>query len=381
MPRKIAVITGTRAEYGLLSGITRELRAAGAEVQLLVTGAHLSSAHGMTVSQIEEAIAERVDIELNGDTPLATAQATGRATTRIAEALSRLQPDMAVILGDRYEMLAAATAAFLLHIPIAHIHGGEVTEGAQDESIRHAITKLSYWHFASTQAHANRIIQLGEKPARVFAIGAPGIDNLASPAHTRAELERDLAITFNHPTALFTYHPETLSSLPVPAQISTVLAALERRPDITWLITGANADAGGRAINDALQSFTATHANARFHMSLGAKRYASALREVDVVVGNSSSALIEAPAIGKPAVNIGDRQKGRARDAHVIDAECNIASILFAIDKALSPAMQSLGKSTYFGTPGTVSPAIAGQLMALEIPANMQKPFHDLQWK
>ncbi len=379
MSRAIAIITGTRAEYGLLSGISRELKGQGAAVQLIVTGAHLSAAHGMTVDAIEEPIAAWVDMQLQGDTPLALAHATARATSGIADALSRLKPDLVVILGDRYEMLAAATAAFLLHIPIAHIHGGEVTEGAQDESIRHAITKLSYWHFASAQAHAARLRQLGEDPARIFPLGAPGIDNLAQTPLSREQLEADLGIALNTPVALFTYHPETLSPMPVEAQIGAILASLAARPDITWLITGANAEAGGMAINAALEHFAQTHANAIFRMSLGQKRYISALHACDLVVGNSSSALIEAPTLGKIAVNIGDRQKGRLRTPTVIDCACNTASILAALQKALDPATRDAATpSAVFGTPGTVCAAIARQLLALPVPHQPQKAFHDL---
>lgn len=375
MSKTIAIITGTRAEYGLLTGISRELREQGATVQLIVTGAHLSAAHGMTVNHIEEPIAARVDMHLQSDTPLALATATGRATSGLAEALSTLNPDLVVILGDRYEMLAAATAAFLLHIPIAHIHGGEVTEGAQDESIRHAITKLSYWHFPSTESHAARIRQLGEAPARIFPLGAPGIDALAHTPIPRAQLEKELAIPFKSPTALLTYHPETLSAEPVESQIASVISAMQQRPNTTWIITGANADVGGLAINTALQAFAEKTPNAVFHMSLGLQRYASTLREVDVVIGNSSSALIEAPVIGTPAVNIGDRQKGRTRAENVIDCPCDPASITAALDRALR---QPRTPSTLFGTPGEVSPAIAKALLSLEIPPSGQKHFHNI---
>ena len=377
MSKVIAIITGTRAEYGLLSGISRELREQGAQVKLIVTGAHLSAAHGMTITHIEEPIAAKIDMQLEADTPLALAQATGRATSGIATALIACQPELVVILGDRYEMLAAATAAFMLHLPIAHIHGGEVTEGAMDESIRHAITKLSTWHFASAAPHAARIHQLGEDPTHIFTLGAPGLDALAQSPIPRAELERDLGIAFKNPTALFTYHPETLSPLSIDSQIATILAVLSVRSDITWLITGANADAGGRAINHALAQFAQDHGNAVFYTSL-AKRYVSALRECDIVVGNSSSALIEAPALGKIAVNIGDRQKGRLRAPTVLDCPCDTAQILATLEKALDPATQkSAQPSDLFGTPGTISAAIARALLYLPIQQHRQKIFHD----
>jgi UDP-hydrolysing UDP-N-acetyl-D-glucosamine 2-epimerase len=380
MSRKIALITGTRAEYGLLSGLAQELITQGADAQFIVTGAHLSAAHGMTVQQIEAEglpIAARVDMHLHSDTPVALAQATGLALSGIAAALDALKPHIVVILGDRYEMLAAATAATLLHLPIAHLHGGECTEGAMDESIRHAITKLSYWHFAAAPAYAARIIQLGETPEHVYTSGALGIDHLTRyPALTIADLERELGMTWRKPVALFTYHPETLSDVPVQTQIDNVLAAIAQRPDITWLMTGANADAGGQHINAALQSFAARHEHVYFHMSLGARRYASAMREAQLVVGNSSSALLEAPALAKPAVNIGDRQKGRMRSPHIVDCRCETPAILKAIDHAL--AMPALPPSNLFGTPGTVTPHIARQLMSVKIPATLRKTFHDI---
>ncbi|MBY0406467.1 MAG: UDP-N-acetylglucosamine 2-epimerase (hydrolyzing), partial [Rickettsiales bacterium] len=306
----------------------------------------------------------------------ALAQATGRGTTRMAEALANLNPDIVVILGDRYEMLSAATAAFMLHLPIAHIHGGEVTEGAMDESIRHAITKLSTWHFASHPAHAARLRQLGEEPGRIFTTGAPGVDNLAAPALPKAELEASIGLTLKAPSVLVTYHPETLSPQSVEAQTAALLAALVARPDITWLITGANADAGGHHINAALKQFADTHPNACFHLSLGMRRYIAALHAVSAVLGNSSSALIEAPALGRAAVNIGDRQKGRTRGENVIDCPCEAKAILTALGQALAakPAPSAL-----FGTPGTVCPAIAIQLLALTIPAPRQKIFSDIK--
>lgn len=375
MSKTIAIVTGTRAEYGLLSGISRELRQLGTKVQLIVTGAHLSPAHGMTVNDIEEPIAARVDMQLSGDDALSIANATGLATSGLAQAFAALKPDIALILGDRYEMLAAATAALLLRIPVAHIHGGEVTEGAMDESIRHAITKLSTYHFASCEAHARRLRQLGEDPAHIFTLGAPGIDHLAAIAMTREQLQADLGIKLNSPVALFTYHPETLSALSIDAQIAAILAALKARPDMTWLITGANADAGGRAINTALEHFASTHTNAIFRLSLGQKRYASALKEADIVVGNSSSALIEAPVLGTPAVDIGDRQKGRTRAPNIVDCPCDTPAILDAITRALRQPRQP---SALFGIPGKVAPAIAHALLALPLLAPVQKRFVDL---
>ena len=383
MSRKIAVITGTRAEYGLLYGVMRELQFRGADVQLVVTGAHLSADHGMTVKQIESDgwnIAAKVDMQLTSDEPVALAKSMGLATGGIAEALHALEPEIVVILGDRYEMLAAASAALLLHIPIAHINGGEVTEGAIDESIRHALSKLSYWHFPSTQAYANRILQLGEDPSRVFTVGSSGIDNFARlPLLSREALSKELGVVLDAPVLLCTYHPQTLSKISVDQQVAQVIAALEQFPHATLLLTGANADAGGRAINEAMQALATKRKNALFRMSFGSLNYLSAMKIADVVVGNSSSGMIEAPATGVPTVNIGERQEGRLQATSVISCRCEEADIVRSIQRALSPEFRNnLKPSTLFGTPGQVAPAIADTLMALPIPTLLHKHFYDL---
>jgi UDP-N-acetylglucosamine 2-epimerase (non-hydrolysing) len=383
MSRKIAVITGTRAEYGLLYWSMRELQTRDVELHLIVTGAHLSPDHGMTVKQIEAdglPIAARVDMQLTSDSLEDITRSMGIGLSGIAAALSQIKPEMAVILGDRYEMLAAASAASMLHIPIAHIHGGEVTEGAIDEFIRHAITKLSYWHFATAEPYARRIIQLGEEPARVFTVGAPGIDNLVRlPLLARAELEKELGIPLVSPVVLFTYHPETLSKEPVQAQVSTVIAALEKCPDMTLLMTGANSDTGGRAINEALKAFASRRPNALFRMSFGSLLYLSAMKHADVVAGNSSSGMIETPSLGRATVNIGDRQAGRLRTPAVIDCACNETAVVEALRQVLSPEFQqNIRPSPLFGLPGQVGVKIADLLASLSIPGSLRKPFHDL---
>ena len=384
MSRRIAIITGTRAEYGLLYWAMHELQSRGVDVQLIVTGAHLSSDHGMTVKQIEAdgwKIADKVDMQLTSDLPVAIARSMGRAVSGIAEALDRIKPDIAVILGDRYEMLAAATAATIVHVPVAHLNGGEVTEGAMDDSIRHAITKLSYWHFPSTEVYAKRIIQLGEEPSRVFVVGSSGIDNMARlKLLSREELATKLDVPLDSPVILFTYHPETLSTISVEQQIATVIASLEKFPNATLLLTGANADAGGREINKALQSFATNRPRTLFRMSFGSLLYLSAMRVADVVVGNSSSGIIETPALGKPTVDIGARQAGRIKAPSVISCECTVDAIMASITKALSPEFQqSLTPSKLFGVPGKVSTRIAEHLATLEIPTSLRKPFHDVE--
>lgn len=383
MSRKIAFITGTRAEYGLLYWTMKEVAQQGGRLQLIATGAHLSKAHGYTVSQIEAdgfTIDARVDMGLTGDSPTDVAQAMGRCVSGMAEALAKLKPDVVVLLGDRYEILAAASAAAMLNIPIAHIHGGEITEGAIDESMRHAISKLSYWHFAAAAPYAKRLIQMGEDPARVFTVGAPGIDNLSRlNLLDKTALEKELGAPLNAPLMLATYHPETLSQVPVHAQITAFVRALEAFPEATIMLTGANADAGGLAINTTLESFAKGKPRCIWRASYGSQLYLSAMKITQIVVGNSSSGVIETPTLGRATVNIGDRQKGRLRAPSVIDTACDTQAIVSAIRQALSPAFQqSLQPSSLFGTPGQVAPAIAKRLLSAPLPSTPIKHFHDL---
>lgn len=382
--RKIAVITGTRAEYGLLYWTMKELQQRdNVTLQLIVTGAHLSHAHGYTVKQIEKdgfTIDARVDMQLGEDTALDITRSMGLCIEGVAKALADLAPDMVVILGDRYEMLAAASAALMLMIPIAHMHGGEVTQGAIDESIRHAITKMSYWHFATAEAYAQRILQLGEDKNRVFVSGAPGIDNIARlPLLSREDLEKTVGIPLVSPILLCTFHPETLSPQPVAEQIEQFTQALHAFPNATLIITGANADTGGKFINNSLQQFVHQHPNSVLHASLGSLNYLSAMKYADVIVGNSSSGMIEAPALGKVTVNIGDRQKGRIRTAGIIDCACDQKAIVAAIQKAIGGDFRNnIGISKAFGIPGSVAIFVADSLASLSIPARPNKAFHDL---
>jgi UDP-hydrolysing UDP-N-acetyl-D-glucosamine 2-epimerase len=382
MSRKIAVITGTRAEYGLLYWTIKELQQRGAQVGLVVTGTHLSPAHGMTVKAIEAdgfPIVARVDMQLADDSKVGIAQSASLALGGIAKALTDWNADIAVILGDRYEMLAAAMAAALVGVPVAHLHGGEQTEGALDESLRHAITKLSYWHFASAEPYAKRIVQMGEAPERVYHVGATGIDSLARlKLMGKEELEASLGLPLGKPLLLVTYHPETLAVLPVRGQVEELLAALQAFPEATLIFTGANADAGGGEVNQRLQEFAAARGNALFEHSLGMQRYLSAMQLADAVVGNSSSGVIEAPSMGRATVNIGDRQRGRLRAPTVLDCACEKGAIVSALRKALAPEFQAaLAPQELFGKPGSVAPAIAQLLCEVEVPKTLRKPFFD----
>lgn len=339
MKRKVCVVTGTRAEYGLLLPIMRKIQASNnSELQLVVTTMHLSEEFGLTYEQIENdgfTIDDKIENLLAVDSKAAMAKSSGLATILISDTFSRLQPDIVLLLGDRFETHAAATTAMLMNIPIAHIHGGEVTEGAVDEQIRHSLTKMAYLHFTSTEEYRKRVIQLGEVPERVFCTGAPGIDNIFNLTLLDKEnLEKELQWDITSPTALFTFHSETLSTVDVNFQIERILQAVEAS-DVNVLFTYANADDGGRAINHAIEQFVSKNKNKYCVVkSLGQLKYLSAMKHVDLLIGNTSSGIIEAASFHKPVVNIGDRQKGRLQSGNVIN--CNIENIPNAIIQALS---------------------------------------------
>jgi GDP/UDP-N,N'-diacetylbacillosamine 2-epimerase (hydrolysing) len=339
MKRKVCVVTGTRAEYGLLFPILRKIQASNnLELQLVATTMHLSEEFGLTYEQIENdgfAIDDKIENLLAVDSKAAMAKSSGLATVLISDTFSRLKPDIVLLLGDRFETHAVATTAMLMNIPIAHIHGGEVTEGAVDEQIRHSLTKMAYLHFTSTEEYRKRVIQLGEVPERVFCTGAPGIDNIFNLTLSDKEnLEKELQWNITSPTALFTFHSETLSTGGVNVQIERILQALEAS-DVNVLFTYANADDGGRAINHAIEQFVSKNKNKYCVVkSLGQLKYLSAMKHVDLLIGNTSSGIIEAASFHKPVVNIGDRQKGRLQSGNVIN--CNIENIPNAIIQALS---------------------------------------------
>lgn len=338
--RKICVITGSRAEYGLLSPVMRAIREHPAfKLQIIATGAHLSPDHGNTVRVIEEdgfVIDERVDLKLAGDAGSERARAAGRGVSGFAEAYSRLDPDILLILGDRYEILAAATAALLMRIPIAHIAGGDITEGAFDDAIRHSLTKLSHLHFVTTESAAARVRQLGEEPDRITVSGSTGIDVIRQmPLLKRREIEHRLGFSLRERNLLITFHPVTLGNMSDERQLDELLAALDMiGPDIGLIFTAPNADPGETAIRVKIGGYLATHTNACLRESLGQLLYLSTMSCCDAVVGNSSSGIYEAPSLKKPTVNIGDRQAGRERASSVIDCQPDRTAIAQAIRKA-----------------------------------------------
>ncbi len=337
--RKVCIVTGTRAEYGLLYPILKKIQASESlELQLIATTMHVSPEFGNTYKQIEAdgfVIDETVENLLTTDSASSMAKSSGLATLLLSDAFRRLAPDVILLLGDRFETLAAATAALLMNIPVAHIHGGEITEGAVDEQIRHAITKMSYWHFVATPTYARRVIQMGESPSRVFCTGAPGIDNVIGMKRlTRQELEADLAWKFGDKSALFTYHPVTLETTDLHDDINKIFEVLQHS-GLNILFTYANADEGGLLINRQIELFCSNDpVRYRVVKSLGQQRYLSAMTYVNVLIGNSSSGIIEAASFHKPVVNIGNRQRGRLQSGNVVD--CEIDTLDAALSKALS---------------------------------------------
>lgn len=383
--RRICVFTGTRAEYGLLKPLINRLwTSASAEVSLLVTGAHLSARHGATLSEIDTAGLAAVELAplLDGDdSDHGVAKAMSRGLAAYAAALGRLQPDLFVILGDRYEALAAAAAATVCKCPIAHLHGGELSLGAMDDVFRHAITKMSHLHFASTEAYRARIIAMGEHPDRVFNFGALGVENaMRITLLDRSEVEARLKLRPGQRFAVVTYHPETLDSAGDPkSAVQDLLRALLAVDDLALVVTGANADAGGKIINAAIIA-EAQRMPSRiiFRQSLGSLLYLSALKFCSLVAGNSSSGVIEAPSFGVPVIDIGLRQSGRIKPENIIPAEPSAASLGAAVASATNPAFSEASKTIknpYF-KPGTAD-NIAGVLLDRALDGLLSKGFFD----
>ncbi len=341
--RKICFITGTRAEYGLLSRIMAKVRDDDdCTLQVIATNMHLMPEYGETYREIEAdgfVIDERVKMDRPSDDSVGILESMATELRSMAYAIDRLKPDIAVILGDRYEMLIAAIACMMQRVPIAHLYGGEITEGAYDDSIRHCITKLSSLHFTSTEEYRHRVIELGEHPDRVFYAGAIGVENIKEvPLMNLEALEEDLGVKIGDNTVLVTYHPVTLDTQPAAEAIDAFLKALDKFPELNVIFTMPNSDNGSDAIREAIVKWTGANANrAHCFASLGMKRYLSLLPHVRAVLGNSSSGLVEVPSAHIPTLNIGDRQKGRARGASVLDCPSDQASIESGISQVLSP--------------------------------------------
>lgn len=348
--RRICVVTGSRAEYGLLNRLIRMIRESPeTELKLVATNMHLSPLYGETYREIESdgfKIDAKVPILIeNGqDNAHSTLESFSRAVTGLSEAYDRLRPDLLLVLGDRYEILAAAVAAMIHRIPIAHIGGGNVTEGAYDDAIRHSITKMSHLHFVSTEVYRRRVIQLGELPERVFNVGSIGIENiLRAPLMEKEDLEASLDFKLDGQTILVTYHPETLSADHTGKAIEAFLSVLRERQDLRILFTMPNSDTGGRAIFERIQDFVAQNAGrSRAFKSLGYLRYLSAMKYVGAVVGNSSSGIVEAPSFHIPTLDIGDRQKGRIASESVYHCAPDAPSIREGLEVIFSDSFRKV---------------------------------------
>ncbi len=383
--RKVCVVSGSRADYGLLYWVMREIRDHPAlELQTAVTGMHLSRRHGETWREIEKdgyRIDAKVDTQIEDDSMVAVTKSVGRGVIGFADAFARLDPDIVLILGDRFEILAAAQAALLGNRAIAHIAGGDVTEGAVDESMRHAMTKMAHLHFATNEAAAARLRHLGEDPTRVFNTGSPGLDYLKrTTLLTRAQLESELGIRFRQRNLLVTFHPATLETESPAVQFSALLAALDTvaaQAPTTIVFTLPNADAGNQEIAALIAQYVAAHPHAHAFASLGQQRYLSLMSHADAVVGNSSSGLYEAPSLKVPTLNIGDRQKGRLAAASVVHCAPVTAGIVAAIQRAF--ALDCSKTVNPYGD-GDSARRIVAQLAAVADPrALLRKRFFDVR--
>ena len=353
--RRICVVTGTRAEYGLLSRLMRMIKDSPmTQLQVIATNMHLSPKFGNTYQEIEKdgfTIDRKIPIinENDKDDAVTTVKSMAKALAGFADAYNELRPDLVVVLGDRYEILAAATAALIERIPIAHIHGGEVTEGAFDDAIRHSITKMSQLHFASTEAYRKRIIQLGEQPDRVFYTGAVGVENVKRlPLMSKEEVEKEIDFKIDENTILVTYHPVTLGNRTAKDDIDDFIAALEERKDLRVIFTMPNSDTGSLFIVEAVNGFVGRNScRAKAFKSLGVVRYLSVMKQVAAVVGNSSSGIVEVPSFEIPTLNIGDRQKGRIQAESTYNCLPDKESVLKGLDTILSKEFRELASKVH----------------------------------
>lgn len=382
--RKICIVTGTRAEYGLLYWLMKEIQAEPSlQLQLIVTGMHLSPEFGLTYQEIEKEfhIDKKIEMLLSSDTSVGISKSMGLAQISFAEAYDELKPDILVLLGDRYEIFAAATAAMIARIPIAHLHGGETTEGAFDEAMRHSITKMSHLHFVATEEYRQRVIQLGEQPDCVFNVGGLGIENIHRlPLLSKQEFERSINFKLAEKNLLVTFHPVTLENSTAQQQFSELLAALDELENTHIIFTKANSDTNGRIINQMIDEYVAANSHkAVGFTSLGQLRYLSALQYVDAMVGNSSSGLAEAPSFKIGTINIGDRQAGRIKANSVIDSEPNQLAIKAALNRLYScDFREQLKKAENPYGDGIVSNKIVSKLLTTPLNSLLKKKFYNI---
>ncbi len=385
--KKICVVTGTRAEYGqlywLMKGIEQDIDL---KLQIIVTGMHLSPEFGLTYKEVEKEfrIDKKIEMLLSSDTAIGISKSMGLAQISFAEAYEDLQPDVVVLLGDRYEIFSAASVAMIARIPIAHLHGGESTEGAFDEAIRHSITKMAYWHFTAAEEYRKRVIQLGESPDRVFNVGGIGIENIQRlTLLSREEFEASIDFKLNERNLLVTFHPVTLENASATEQFQALLDAIDSLDNTHIIFTKANSDTDGRVINQMIDNYVAQNKHkAACFPSLGQLRYLSALQYVDVVVGNSSSGIAEVPSFKKATINIGDRQKGRLKASSIVDCEPTQEAIKQALATVVSDAFK-------VSLASTVNPYGDGQASQKIIPilkqpidtSKLKKTFYDIHFQ
>jgi len=384
--KKICVLTATRAEYGLLKSIIKKLgKREDVDLRVAVTGAHLSPEFGLTYNEIVNdgiKIDKKIEILVSADTPSAISKSMGLAMISFADYFSESPPDLLVVLGDRYETLAVATVAMNQRIPIAHLYGGEATEGSIDESIRHAITKMSYLHFTSTEKCRKRVIQLGENPSKTFNVGSIGIENIKQNVYmSKDELSESIKLPLDKPYAVVTFHPVTLENESSKNQINELLKAISQRRDMNFIFTKANSDAHGRIINSMIDEFVKERNNCVAVTSLGLKRYLTAVKHCSMVIGNSSSGIIEVPSFKVPTINIGDRQKGRIQAESIINCNSDYESIMNAFKKANDLVFRK--RLQYVINPyekANTSDNIVSTLMdfLLKDKIDIKKKFHDI---
>lgn len=384
---KVCFVTGTRAEYGLLSPLMKKVKQdQSLNLQVIATGAHLSPEFGNTYTFIEQdgiEIDEKIETLVSSDSAIGVSKSMGLGMISLSEAYQRLQPDLIVLLGDRYESFIAATAAMVANVPIAHLHGGETTEGAFDEAFRHSISKMSQLHFASTEEYRKRLIQLGEQPETVHNVGAIGIDNIMNlKLMKKEELEESLNFTFKEKLILVTFHPVTFEKATSRVQFEQLLAALDELQDASIIFTKANADNDGRIINQIIDEYVQEHVDSSIAFtSMGQVRYLSAMGYADLVIGNSSSGIIEAPSFNVPTINIGDRQKGRIQAESIINSLPESRAISTAIDKAFSQSFIDNIKETYnpYGLGDTSQKVIDKIKSYLDTEQSLKKVFYDVE--
>jgi GDP/UDP-N,N'-diacetylbacillosamine 2-epimerase (hydrolysing) len=382
--RRICVVTGTRAEFGLLYWLMKEIESDDAlELQVIVTGMHLSPEFGLTYQEIEKdfKIDKKIEMLISSDTSIGISKSMGLAQISFSESYEDLQPDLLVVLGDRYEIFSAVSAAMIARIPIAHLHGGEATEGLIDESIRHSITKMSQLHFTSAKEYRNRVVQLGEHPDRVFIVGGLGIDNIKKlKLLTRDDFEQAINFSLNKKNILITFHPVTLEKSTAKIQFQKLLESISELKDTNVIFTKANSDPDGRVINSMIDSYVSTYNNTISFTSMGQLNYLSALQFMDAIVGNSSSGLLEAPSFKIATVNIGDRQKGRIKADSVISCMPEKNSIDSALKELYSEDFQNVVNNVenpYGG--GGASEKIVSIIKSIDLDNILKKSFYDLK--